>query len=414
MSVTRFCQVLTLAFLVVAAPSCGPVGEDQGAAFEATILVSMDGFRWDYPELAETPNVDRLMARGVRAASMIPVFPSKTFPSHYSIVTGLYPGHHGIISNNMRDPGWPEPFGLGARDEVQNSRWWGGEPIWVTANRSGIRTGVYFWPGSEAPVQGVMPDAWFPYDEDVPWSTRIDTVLGWLDEPVEERKGFIALYLEEPNTAGHRHGPEAPETIAAITAADAALGELLDGIEARGLTASTNVVLVSDHGMALNSEDRVIVLDDLVELAPDELFEAGAFLQIFPAEGREQQIYDALAGAHPHLRVFRPSEAPPELHLYEHPRLAPILGTPDPAWEVLPRSALEWRGVVPGDHGQDPSHPDMQGIFIAAGPDFASGLRVDSIEGVDIYNLLAAALGVEAARNDGSLERTAGILAGQR
>ncbi len=404
------CPILFVTFLASIGSGCSLTEPVAVADTPPLILISLDGFRWDYLELADTPNLDRLITTGVRAEGMIPVFPSKTFPSHYSIATGLHPGHHGIISNNMRDPRWPEPFGLSERDQVNNPRWWGGEPIWVTANKQGLRTSAYFWPGSEAPVQGVQPDVWFPYDGAVTWEHRVDTVLGWLDQPVEERPNFVALYFEEPNTASHDHGPEAPEALAAATAVDAAVGRLSDGLAERGVLESTNIVVVSDHGMALNDEERVIVLDDYIDLSREETFEIGALLQIFPAPGREEEIYTALAGAHPNLRIFRPEEAPPEFHLYNHPRLAPILGSPDPGWEVVPRAMVESGRFIRGDHGQDPSHPDMHGIFIAAGPAFEEGTTVARIPGVDIYNILAAVLGIEPAPNDGDPARVTGIL----
>lgn len=407
------CLVTSLVLLTPLVSSCSAAESVPVVAPDPLILISLDGFRWDYLELTDTPNLDRLIAAGVRAEGLIPVFPSKTFPSHYSIATGLHPGHHGIISNNMRDPRWPEPFGLSARDQVNNPRWWDGEPIWVTAQKHGLRTAVYFWPGSEAPIQGMQADVWFPYDDSVTWEHRVDTALSWLEQPAGERPDFVALYFEEPNSAGHRYGPEAAEALAAATAVDAAVGRLLEGFAAHGTLESTNIVVVSDHGMAQNAEERLIVIDDYIDLSREELFEFGALLQIFPAPGREDEIYEALVGAHPNLRIFRPADAPPEFHLYNHPRLAPIMGSPDAGWEVVPRGALEGGWAVVGDHGQDPSHPDIHGIFVAAGPAFESGATVGRIPGVDIYNILAAVLGIEPAANDGDPARATGILKGR-
>ena len=378
----------------------------------SVVLVSMDGFRWDYPDLVDTPSFDRLAASGVRAEALIPPFPSKTFPSHYTMVTGLYTGHHGLISNNVRDPRWDEVFGLGGREEVENPRWWGGEPIWVTAQKQGLRSGVYFWPGSEAAIQGMFPTWWYRFDGSVPFRDRVDRALEWLAMPVAERPAFVALYLGEPNTAGHTYGPESTEAFAAVRHVDAMLGRLLNGLEAAGTLERTNIVVVSDHGMALNDPERVIVLDDFVELLPGEVFEQGALLQLFPRPGREQLMYEALHDAHPHLAIYRRGEIPERLHLYDNLRLPPILGTPDPGWEVVTRQRMErdgW-GLVPGDHGQDPEHPDMQGIFFAAGPAFAQGVRVGKIESVDVYNLLAHVLGIEPAPNDGDWARVRGVL----
>ena len=176
-----------VAVLMAAPVGCGSIRGESSSLPPTLILISMDGFRSDYIERVETPHLDRVIAGGVRAEGLIPPFPSKTFPGHYTLVTGLYPGHHGIISNNMRDPGWPEEFGLNRRREVENGRWWGGEPIWVAAQRQGLRSAVYFWPGSEAAVQGVRPTHWYKFDASVPFEARVDQVLEWIDLPANER-----------------------------------------------------------------------------------------------------------------------------------------------------------------------------------------------------------------------------------
>ena len=400
--------------LLLLGMACMPSGRSGPPGARApVVLVSFDGFRWDYAERAATPNLDRLAAAGVRAERLIPVFPSKTFPGHYSLATGLYPGHHGLLSNNLRDPGWPEVFRMAAREEVENGRWWGGEPIWVTAKRNGLRSGVYFWPGSEAAVQGVRPDRWFRYDGSVAWERRVGAALDWLTLPTAERASLVALYFEEPNDSGHEHGPDAPETIDATRRADAILGRLLDGLAARGVAA--NVVVVSDHGMTGTDVARRIVLDDYVSLLPGELFEFGAIGQVFPVEGREAEIFEALEGAHPELAVYRRGATPERLHLFDHPRVAPILLVPSVGWEVLPRTLRDGSAphVVAGDHGFDPSAPDMHGIFYAAGPGLATGRTLGAVEQVDVYALLCHLLGLEPAPNDGVWERIAGAVGGE-
>ena len=376
------------------------------------VLISMDGFRADYVGRVETPHLDRVIAAGVRSEGLIPPFSSKTFPGHYTLVTGLYAGHHGIISNNMRDPGWPEEFRLSHRREVAKARWWGGEPIWVAAQRHGLRSAVFYWPGSEAAIQGTYPTHWSKYDGSVSFEARVDQALEWIDLPARERPSLIALYLEEPDRSGHRFGPLADETRAAVRRVDAIVGRLLDGLDERCLWQATNIVLVADHGMAQMDSERVILVDDLVDLEPGEIFEQGALLQLFPGPGREYLIYDALADAHPNLHVYRRDELPARLGLYDHVRLPPILATPDVGWEVVTRAQLEAWGnrMIAGDHGQDPMHPDMHAIFIAAGPAFASGVTVPVIEAVDVYDLLAAALEIDVPDNDGNPARTSGIL----
>jgi predicted AlkP superfamily pyrophosphatase or phosphodiesterase len=419
MKLTRLAAVV---WVVALAAGCSPASEGPGdggtpvavqtdGATPPLVIVSFDGFRWDYPDRIETPNLDRLEAAGVRAERLIPVFPSKTFPGHYSVVTGLYPGHHGIVSNNMRDPRWDEVFGLGNRAEVENGRWWGGEPIWVTAMQAGLRAAVYFWPGSEAPIKGQQPDWWYPFDDSVPYEERVDQALDWLALPAPERPQLVALYFGEPNDSGHRYGPDADETAAAVRRADAALGRLLDGLEARGLV--VNIMVSSDHGMAQNDPERVILLDDFADLREGELFEFGAFVQVYPEAGRAEMLFEQLEGAHPNLAVYR-QPYPEHLHLHGNPRVAPIIAVPDAGWEAVPRLAAEtnWggRGLIPGNHGQDPKHPDMHGIFYAMGPDIAGNPDLGAVEQVDLYNLMCRLLGIEPATNDGVWERVEGAL----
>ena len=226
--------------------------------------------------------------------------------------------------------------------------------------------------------------------------------------PVTDER--VALYFEEPNDAGHAHGPDAPETIEATRRADAILGRLLDGLAARGVTA--NVIVVSDHGMTRTDDSRLIVIDDYVSLLPGELFEFGALGQIFPAAGREIQIFEALDGAHPELAVYRREAMPDRLHLFGHPRVAPILLMPSAGWEVVPRSAFAGGGprINAGDHGFDPSYSDMHGIFYAAGPGIVRGRSIGAVEQVDIYALICRLLGIEPAPNDGVWDRIGGAV----
>src|SRR5262245_24277479 len=192
--------VVCLLLLLVA----GAAGARQAAALKpTTILISFDGWRWDYHMRVPARNIQRLIARGVRAEGLIPSFPSKTFPNHYSIVTGLYPGHHGIVANNIWDAATRRSFALDRRGEVRDAMWWGGEPIWIAAERAGQRTAPFFWPGSEAPIKDVRPSYWEPYDENTPPSMRIRWVLEKLDLPADRRPTFLTLYFEDLDDAGH-------------------------------------------------------------------------------------------------------------------------------------------------------------------------------------------------------------------
>jgi len=209
---------IVVALLVAASAIAAAV--QRGNGFDdlkpTVILVSFDGFRSDYPTKAPTPNLRRLMMRGVHAENLIPSFPSKTFPNHYTIATGLYPGHHGIVANNIFDPSTGRTFATNKRAEVQDPMWWGGEPIWTLVERTGKFSAPFFWAGSEAPILGVMPRFWKAYDESLPAASRISQVLAWLDLPAAERPVFLSLYFEDTDAAGHGKGPDSPEVRAAI------------------------------------------------------------------------------------------------------------------------------------------------------------------------------------------------------
>src|SRR5690606_34241016 len=229
------------------------------------ILISIDGFRADYFELHKPPTINRLAAEGTRAKWMLPAYPTKTFPNHYTIVTGLYPDNHGLIENNMWDPKTNTVFGLNRREEVENPRWWGGEPIWNTAQKQGLIAGAFFWPGTETKIGGMQPKYWRPYQDDTPHQERVDAVLGWLDLPVAERPRMMTLYFSDVDSAGHRHGPDAPQTREAVMRVDRSIKRLMDGIAERGLLNNINIILTSDHGMAPYKMRDAIILDELFD-----------------------------------------------------------------------------------------------------------------------------------------------------
>ncbi|REJ80744.1 MAG: alkaline phosphatase family protein [Acidobacteria bacterium] len=397
-----------------------PEGADRhsgSAAATATeprslVLISLDGFRWDQLDFPEATNLRALAESGVRADGLIPVFPTKTFPNHYSIVTGLYAQNHGIVSNNMRDPELGE-FRLSDRDAVTDPRWWGGEPVWVTAARAGLTTAAMFWPGTEAEIRGVQPTHWSPFDSDVPFSDRVQQVLDWLALDPDRRPRFITLYFEQPDGTNHRHGPESAQAHATIADVDARIGELLRGLDELGARQRTDLVIVSDHGMAEIHSERVVVLEDLAEFEEGELFESGALVQIFPRPGREDLLFDRLEGAHPNLRVYRREELPPSFHMAGSKRIAPIVAVPDVGWEAVRRSQKERMpdGPLGGHHGPDPRDPRMHGLFVASGPSFVAGARPGRFENVHIYELLCRILEIPPAPNDGDPGALSSILA---
>ena len=345
-----------------------------------------------------------MAAEGVHAEHMTPVFPSLTFPNHYSLVTGLYPEHHGIVGNSMVDPVLGS-FSLSNRDAVTDARWWGGEPLWATAERQGARAGTMFWPGSEAAIGGVRPSDWAVYDGDMPYAARVDTALAWLARPEATRPRLVTLYFESVDHAGHSDGPDSPEVTAAVAKVDAALVRLQAGLDRMGRPA--NVVVVSDHGMAALSPERVVYLDDASPrvAAQTERTLYGAATLVWPRPGTIDSLATALATLE-HVQVYRrdrPASAggvPARLHFDEGVRIAPIVVLADVGWTITTRANA--RVPSGGTHGFDNAAPEMQAILFAAGPAFKTGgVTVPAFRTVDVYEMLCAALGIAPAPNDG-------------
>ena len=382
------------------------------------ILISFDGFRWDYPSKMPTPNLHRLMTRGVHARNLIPSFPSKTFPNHYSIVTGLYPAHHGIVANNIFDPPTGRLFATGKREEVRDPMWWGGTPIWTLMELNGRTSAPLFWPGSEAPHEGKSATYWQPFDTGQPAAERIDQLLTWLDLPTPQRPTFLTLYFEDADEAGHAHGPDSQDVRDAITRDDGYVGRLIDGLTQRGILERVNILVVSDHGMAPVDDDRVIVADDYV--GPDEalISNINPDLSLFPKAGHEEAVYEKLRHANPHLKVYRRAESPARWHFRDanaSPRTPPLIGITDPGWQIIRREAFDnikagRTAGGRGQHGWDPQLMSMRGIFIAAGPAFTRDATVKPFENVSIYNVLARVLGVTPPPNDGDRSVIASVL----
>ena len=387
---------------VIAAAQRDPFADLQ----PTVILISFDGFRWDYTSKAPTPNLRRLMMRGVHARNLIPEFPSKTFPNHYSIATGLYPGHHGIVANNIFDPPTGRLFATTRAEEVRDPMWWGGTPIWTLVERSGAPSATMFWPGSEAPHDGVMPRYWEAYNENKPANARVDQILSWLDLPTAQRPRLLTLYFEDTDVAGHERGPDSQAVRDAIARDDGYIGRLTSGLARRGILDRVNIVVVSDHGMAAVNDDRIIVVDDYISLDDVTISDINPTLGIFPKAGKEDEVYRRLAGANPHLKVYKKADTPERWHYRDHPRVPPILGVADEGWQVLRRVsvaniAARTVGGQRGTHGYDPQLMSMRAFFVAAGPAFKRGATVDPFESVSLYNVFAKILGLSPPPNDG-------------
>jgi predicted AlkP superfamily pyrophosphatase or phosphodiesterase len=386
-----------------------------------TILVSIDGFRPDYLERGVTPNLSRLAAGGVSAA-MRPSFPSKTFPNHWTLVTGLAPDRHGITANSMEDPARPgETFTMANDDPF----WWNAaEPIWVTAERAGIRTATMFWPGSNVawggtraaawPHEtsgGTRPSDWQQYAEATSDRQRVDGIVDWLRRPAATRPQFLTLYFEEVDTAGHRFGPADPRTTQAVAAADAAIGRLTGELAALGQAA--NLVIVSDHGMAPTDSRRTVALDAIVPATDARVVESGPYATLAPLPGRDAAVAAALLRAHPHMRCWRKGAMPARFRYGANPRIPAYLclgdDGADGGWTIAKTTPT--RQVSDGAHGFDNDAPDMRALFIASGPAFRAGKRLPTFDNTDVAPLLRDLLGLPAGQGlDGTDKPFRGVL----
>lgn len=379
-----------------------------------TILISFDGYRWDYPNRGITPSFERIKKNGVSAISLQPSFPTKTFPNHYSIVTGLHPQNHGIISNNMYDRFYNEYFSLGDRNAVENSRWYRGEAIWETARKQGIKTASYFWPGSEIDVEYRRPDYFHYYDHNRPYMQRIDGVIEWLSLPYNERPKFITLYFDAADTDGHKYGPDSKEINNTISYLDSLLGILIVKLKEIKLIDSTNIILVSDHGMSEVSVKRIINIEDLLAGYNYKSVDDGAIMFIFTEEKDTDEIYHLLKDNENNFRTYYKTEIPKQFNISSSHLLPDIFLLADPGWSLITNRSLKWYSGERsgrGNHGYDNYHLDMHGVFYAIGPSFKKGYKTGTLRNVDIYPLLCEILNIQPRKNiDGKLERIQSIL----
>lgn len=376
------------------------------------LLISIDGFRYDYIHKVITAGINQIR-NGVEAEWLIPSFPSKTFPNHYTIVTGLYPEHHGIIANNMYDDNFNAVYRISDTKEKNNSRWWGGEPIWVTAEKQGLTSACFFWPGSEAAIQNVRPKYWKNYDHNFPNINRVDTILHWMNLPKESRPQFMSLYFSDVDDAGHTYGPDSKEVLDAIKRVDGSIQYLIEKLKAQNLFEKTNIIIVSDHGMKNTNTSNVNFIDDYINMN----WLQNSFLDevslLYPKKGMEDSIMNAFDNKpHPEFEVYRKKDVPSRFHYNKHSRIPEIVIVTKPGWKNTTHNYFErtkGRWSL-GSHGWDNLDEDMRAVFYAHGPAFKKGFKAKAFENINVYNLLCKILNIKPATNDGNNETVSQML----
>ncbi|XP_028512948.1 ectonucleotide pyrophosphatase/phosphodiesterase family member 3 isoform X1 [Exaiptasia diaphana] len=378
----------------------------------------MDGFKDTYIDKGFAPNIQKLAKEGVRARFLISQFPTKTFPNHYSIVTGLYPVHHGIVSNSFYDPKLKEAFGIGKPTSF-DPKWWKGEPLWQAAMKNDLVTASYFFVGSEIPIEGMLPNFTFIYNQSHPFETRVDTVLSWLDLPRQgsqvdpehddgrRRPDFITLYFHQPDKAGHINGPESEQVKNSTRLVDRMIGRLYEGLRKRSLMDKVNVIMLSDHGMAATDCKRkqVTYLDQYGVTLNDIMtsqYYGGAFMSLNPRGSlNKSEILSRIQCKSRYLRVFAKEDLPKRLHYSSSSRIGEIVIIPQDGWLIGTNSSIDFR-CLPGNHGYDPMDASMRSMFVAHGPSFKKGLIHDPFVNTEIYNMIAGLLEIKPVTNDGT------------
>jgi predicted AlkP superfamily pyrophosphatase or phosphodiesterase len=381
------------------------------------IMVSFDAFRADYIDRYHPRAFEEVASRGIRAEALIPSFPSKTFPNHYTLATGLYPGSHGITGNSFYDPARHASFRSSAAATVRDGTWYGGEPIWVTAEKNGLKSASYFWAGSEASIEGIRPTYWKVYDEKIANLDRVNGVIEWLRAPAAARPHLVLLYFSEVDDTTHKFGPNSEHTAVAVADVDRALRALLDSVKNLPVHDSVNIVLVSDHGMAATDTLHVIPVGNLmtssgVDTAGVVMSDNGPTLSLWfnGDSARMTAAHRALRNSLTHAKIYDRKAAPERWHLRDNPRFGDLLIVADEGW-ILKRSSAD-KAPSLGNHGYDPySTMSMRGIFLAAGPGVRPNGILPAFENVNVYSFVAALLRLERIPvTDGSIAPLAGSL----
>ncbi|HEX3659846.1 MAG TPA: ectonucleotide pyrophosphatase/phosphodiesterase [Acidobacteriaceae bacterium] len=410
-----FALFLVCALYAAQAQSSPVIAVDHGPNAAAqqnkhyVVLVSLDGFRYDYAKKYGARHLLAIAAHGASAPEgMIPAYPSLTFPNHYTIVTGLYPEHHGIVGNSFYDPERNETYSYRDTKTNTDGSWYGGTPLWSLAEKQGMRSACFFWPGSEAKIAGERPSYYLHYDDHFPDEQRISQVIAWLKLPPEQRPHFITLYYPNVDHAGHEYGPDSPQTAEAVRHVDALMGTLEADLKALALP--IDLIIVSDHGMA-KIQGSWIDLDTFASL--DGLTTVGSYLYA-PDETAANHVYQKLKAADASFMVYRRENVPAELHFNSNPREGdPIIVARGPyaIRAKAPPPDREDRAPTVGNHGFDPfMMPEMKAVFYAEGPDIRPGVKLKPFENVNVYPLIVKLLGLNSSKVDGSFGVLSGVL----
>ncbi|MBC8321443.1 MAG: alkaline phosphatase family protein [Bacteroidetes bacterium] len=398
--------------LVIFLFSCnGNNKQNQESQQPYLIMISLDGFRRDYTQNAHTPVFDSLVKVGVMAEALIPAFPTKTFPNHYTMATGLYPDNHGIVLNGFYADDQKCDYNKNDKSTVADGKFYGGEPIWCTAELQGVKSATLFWVGSEAEIKGVRPSIWAKYNHELAFEARIDSVFNWLSRPESQRPHLIMWYYDEPDSKAHEKGPESEELTAEIEKLDSYLGDFFTKMRTLPFFNQLNFIVTSDHGMGSISPDKQIILDEIIDTANLAYFDGwNPIWNLKVKEGKLNKVYNSLKNIE-QLQVWYHDSIPDRLHYGTNPRTHDITVVAKPKWSIY----WSWNvGRNLGAHGYDNNFKDMQAIFYAAGPAFKNNYKSPAFENIHLYPLIAEILKVNPAQTEGNLTAVDNMLIKKR
>jgi predicted AlkP superfamily pyrophosphatase or phosphodiesterase len=356
------------------------------------ILISADGFRHDYAKKYNAEHLLQLSANGVSAESMLPSYPSVTFPNHYSIATGMYPAHHGLVNNSFLEEKTGQRYTMGAKEKVRDGKWYGGTPLWVLAEQQHLLAASMFWVGSEAEIKGTRPSYYYGYTEQISVAKRIEIIKGWLSLPEEKRPHLITFYVSEPDHAGHSFGPDAPQTEKAVKMVDSVIYQLTETLKPLGLP--LNYIFVSDHGMTAVDREQPIRTPAAIDTAKYIIASSGTLMDIHAKNKADvAPLYAALKSNEKDFKVYLKSEMPKHLHYSSADdrmnRIGDILLIPE--WPKV----FSNRKPGIGHHGFDATVvKDMHASFMAWGPAFKAKVKIPTFENVNVYPLITTILGL--------------------
>ncbi|GAA4876567.1 ectonucleotide pyrophosphatase/phosphodiesterase [Ferrimonas pelagia] len=400
-------------FAAMALSACGTQPPSQPEEKAHLLLISIDGYRYDYNELHQPPALSAFAEQGAMVEKLAPAFPTLTFPNHVTLVTGLLPENHGIVGNSFYSPDMQDVYRAGKTD--MDGRYYGGVPLWSLAESQGMTAATYFWVGSEAEIAGYRPSYWKPFEYIEDFQLRVDQVVEWFSMPEDERPQVVNLYFHEVDSAGHRFGPDAPETRDALHKVDAALGQLMARLDA--LPHDINVIITSDHGMANVEQDPRYNTDDVLRDHPElkEKFMmrgTAAVNHIHKMDGATEADLDqivALFNATEGVEAYKRADVPLRLRFKGHNAVGDaIIVTND--------HYLTYDGARPGPigmHGYETAAvPEMNTLLMAKGPAFETGARIEAADNIHLYPLMAEILGLTIEHEiDGEFEVLAPLLA---